>query len=291
MKKIFAIVLATLMLLAFAACGAKGAAGNGTVTSAGHISIDGICVDDSYADDDNEALRMVYLFYTVNGNDENVIVDSTRTEVTINGANSYKSNNLFQINAFAENYYYSTTQKEVSMGASLKVVETFVIPEAELATGRTIALKNDWIKGTKKIKLSTDDIKHFNSDEEVAKAMDPDGYASVLEKRKPADAETVKKVSSNLNGYYWTFYYGKVDIINHTDNSMTGKIEFSDPNNFVKSDSLGFSASGTYEVLKGFVACTYQSNGLIVYIPWNFDENDGLNLDCDTAFEYESLLL
>ena len=49
-----------------------------------YVTIDGICVDDSYRDDEDSPIRMVYLFYTVTAGEENLKVDSIYTDLTIN---------------------------------------------------------------------------------------------------------------------------------------------------------------------------------------------------------------
>ena len=112
MKKLTALFLSLALTLSLAACGGgtttqeSGApagsaapkettpAGSGeTVTASGAISIDAIAVDDSWRDDEESPLRMVYLFYTVTAADTNLEADSVYTEMTINGSNTYESEN------------------------------------------------------------------------------------------------------------------------------------------------------------------------------------------------------
>ncbi len=71
---------------------------------------------------------------------------------------------------------------------------TFEVPGGDLEPGKEISLDVSGIPDCDKLELSTDDIVHSASDEEVAQKADPDGYAAEIQKREDADAR--RQVSS-----------------------------------------------------------------------------------------------
>ena len=218
MKRWIALLLAATLSLSVAGCGGGGAeAGTGGETTASaktstdYMTVDGICVDDSYAEDDS-SLKMVYLFYTLTAAKENLQIDSKYTTLTVDGANSYQSDNYANNAAaakFAPNYYYGSYLRDVYTGESKQVSATFKIPEGDLAAGKTITLSDDQIPEADKLELKTDDIQHFENGEAIAKAMDPEGYAAEMEKRKEADADIANQAKGLMNGYQWEFYVNK----------------------------------------------------------------------------------
>ena len=292
MKKLITLLLAAALVLSLAACGG----GNDTpstdtntpsggedtpdtpefVTSTDYMTIDGICVDNSYVDD-GSPLKLVYLFYTLSSNDENLQIDSVNTELTINDGNTYVAEHLSStasVSKYMPNYLYSGYIEDVYMGTSINVMATFKIPEADLAAGRTITISDTQIPDVDKILLSTDDIKTFDSAEEIAEFIDPDGYAEVLLLREEADADTTAKVKNLINGCYWSFYV----------NNTGYEIEFWAENNFEVRTNLGTSNSGTYSVRNGYIFCTYPGmEDKPVEIPYAFTEND-IKLELTDAF-------
>ena len=247
-----------------------------SVTTTDYMTIDGICVDDSYQDEDGSPLKMVYLLYTLTAPEENLQIDSTYTTLTINDANSYESEHDPSAPAirYMPNYYYSSYIEAVYMGTSLQVAATFLIPEADLAPGRSITLSDSQIPDVDKIRLSTDDIEHFGSSKELAQAMDPDGYETVMVAYEEADAETTAQVKELINGYYWQFYV----------NNTAYELEFWAENNFEVRTSLGTSNSGTYSVRNGYLFCTYPDTGYTIEIPYEFADGD-ISLDLTDAFD------
>ena len=126
--------------------------------------------------------------------------------------------------------------------------------------------------------VSTDDIQHFASAEELAETMDPEGYAAVQELREDADPDTVALVKSQLNGYYYTFYV----------NNVSYELEFWADNNFEVRASIGGAQSepqqGTYSVKKGYIFCTYPSINYTVEIPYTIA--DGVvDIDAVAGFD------
>lgn len=305
MKKLTALLLAAALVCSLAACssgGGEGGSGSSTppasaapsvaptptptpepteVTATDTITIDAICVDDSYVEEEGSPLKMVYLFYTFTAADENLKIDSKYTTLTINETNEYESDHFADSAAacnYTDSYYYGSYIEDVYVGSSLKVAATFKIPEGDLAAGRSITLSDDQIPDADQILLSTDMIQHFSTPEELAQAVDPDGYAAEMANREPADAETTSLVKGQINGYQWTFYI----------NSMSYSIEFWADNNFQVSTGLGTSNSGTYAVQKGYVVCTYPGmEDTPVRIPYTI-ENGEVDLDVIAGFDVMS---
>ena len=125
-----------------------------------------------------------------------------------------------------------------------------------------------------KLELSTDNIVHCAPAEEVAQKADPDGYAAEIQKREDAGAETVSAVSSQLNGYYYSFFV----------NNFSYKIEFYDPNTYSLS-SMGLQTTGTYSVKKGYVVLTNNDNGAVNECPYSFDEAGALKIELADGFD------
>lgn len=280
MKKTIALLLALVLCLALCACGGNGAESgapeNSQVLETENISIEGICVDDSYVDDEGSPLKMVYLFYNFTAVDSNLKIDSKYTEMTIGETNTYESDNFADSAAacdYTKNYYYSSYIEDVYLGTSLKVIATFKVPEGDLAPGKVITFADSQIPGIEAIKISTDSIQRFATPEELAQAMDPEGYASEMLAREDADAETANAVMNKINGYYWSFYV----------NNTAYEIEFWAPNNFEVRTAFGAN-SGTYTVKNGYVFCTYPSNGYTVEIPYVLNEGE-IDLDTIAAFD------
>ena len=271
MKRIISILLMATLLICTCGCGKEKAPQK--VTQSTYMSIDGICVNDGYRDKDDESLRMLYLFFTVKAGDQNLKIDSKYMDLKFEDANSYTCEHYPKASKYMNSYYYSSYIENVYTGGELKVLVTFEIPEAEFASGRKITIADDQLPDEEKILLSTDDIRHFTSQEELAQAMDPTAYAEEQHKREPADATQAATVSNLMNGYYWTFYV----------NYVSYKLEFSAPNTFSLTTSLGQNG-GTYEVKNGYVFCTYPSNGAVVEIPYEIVDGE-LELDVVAAFD------
>ena len=293
MKKIIALLLSLILALSLCACGSSTSAETQAPeaeqtteapteateetepATSQYMSIDAICVDSSYQDDDGTPLRMVYLYYTLTATDANLKIDSVYTTMTI-GANTYTAENYADAAAacdYTPNYYYSRYIEDVYVGTSLKVVATFKIPEGDLTAGKTISLSDTQIPDAELVALTTDEIQFFDSHLELAEAMDPEGYAAEILAREPADADTAKQVKSLINGYYWSFYV----------NSLSYEIEFWADNNFEVRTAYS-SNSGTYTVQNGYIFCTYPDTGYTIEIPWAFADGD-VDLDVVAAFD------
>lgn len=234
------------------------------------ITVNGICVDDSYVDDDGSSLKLVYLFYTIRAEGSNLEIDSKYTTMHI-GENTYESDNFADVAAackYTANYYYGSYIRDVYVGESMNVVATFYIPQGDLEPGKTVTLEDHQIPGVENLVLSTDEFMHFTSSDEIAVIMDPEGYEMSMYAREEADAATAKLVKNQLNGYYWSFFV----------NNTSYKLEFRAPNTFSVTTALGTS-TGTYSVRNGFVFCTYPDTGYTVEIPYTLVDG---KLDLDT---------
>lgn len=270
MKKITALILALMMVLSLVACGGGGSAKS--VMSSKTVNIDAVCVDDSYRDDNESPLRMVYVFMTVTPADENMKSGSTTLSMTIGESNSYDAENYPSANKYADSYYYSSYLEDIYVGTAFKLVSTILVPEGDLAAGKTVTLSSSSIDGLDDIHFSTDDIQHFNSDEEVTKAADPDGYAAAMAAREPADGETAAFVKSYITSYTFNLYM----------NGISYALSFQG-DNFSLQTQLGTNG-GTYVIQKEYIVCTYDSNNYSVEIPYTI-EGDKVDLDTVTAFD------
>lgn len=243
-----------------------------TVTETDVVSIDGLYVDDSYVDEESDKLKRVYVFYTLSPGEENLDADSTYMDLTINDGNTYTSEFYPGACDLMASYYYSAYLGDVYMGDQLKVAAVFEIPEADLASDRTIAFEDDQIPTIDSIRMSTSDIVHCASAEEIAQKADPEGYEQSVCLRQEADPETAERVRNSINGFYWSFFV----------NNMSYRTEFFAPNGFETTVS-GVGTTGTYTVANGFVVLTNDSNDYVVEVPYSWD-GDQIDLDLPTGY-------
>lgn len=281
MKKILAVLLVLVMAVTFVACGAGTGDGGSSIipevdkTKNDNIDVEGIYVDNSFVDDDNSSLKKVYVFLNITATDKNLKVDCKYTKMTINESNAYESDFYKGDCSYAPSYYYSSFIEDVFVGDSIKLALTFEVPEGDLTAGKSITF-TDTDMPFDGIEMTTDDIVACESLEQVCEKADPEGYAEEADKHAPADDATVAEVQNNLNGYYWEFY------VTLGTNVQKHEIEFFAPNKFELRTN--YSANGgTYEVKKGFIYITYDTNNHTVKIPYEFKDGE-LNLDCSTAF-------
>lgn len=248
-----------------------------TVTETSMVTIDGLYVNDSYVNEENDQLKLLYLLYTLHPEDENLEISSNGTSLTINDKNEYQSERRIGACTYLASYYYSDFIEDVYMDSELKVVETFEVPAADLEAGRSITIENYHVEDFDEILLSTDDITHCEFAKALAQTADPDGYAEAQRLREPADEATAATVSNAINGYYWSF------ITNNT----SYRIEFYAPNNYSLS-TMGVNTTGTYQVTNGFVVCTNDATGAVNELPYTLNGTD-VELDPATGFSvYEN---
>lgn len=302
MKKIIFCLLFAVLILALAGCGHSADSPSDTavsaaeaaptaeptppptaapeptpsvVTQTAYMNIDGIYVDSGYQEDDGSSLRMVYVFYTATTDSDTLKISSSSMQITINDANTYSAEHYPGACTFMNSYYYQDYLQDVYFGEERKFVETFKIPEGELAPGRTLSFSKSQIPETDKLVMKTDDIITCDSPEEIAQAIDPDGYAEEQWKQTDADAETIARVKEQINGYEWSFYV----------NNTSYKIEFWDNQFNLSVPSVGVTNIGTYSVKNGYIYCTSDSNGAVVKIPYTFDDSGEIDLDVTYAYD------
>ena len=279
-KKLLAIALILAMIFAFTACGGGGGGEEAAeeeasnVLEAENVTIEGVYVNDAYADDDNPSLKMVYVFYDVHPDAENMKLSSLselRSE-----ANTYQFEKYLTSTSgsyYMSNYHYSKALKDVYTGENGKFVSTFRVPEGDIPGDGILHISNANVPALETIEIKADNITHCNGFEEIAQAADPEGYSKEVELQKDADDETVAKVKDGINGYKWDFYV----------NDMSMTVDFYEPNNF-DFYALGTqTGSGTYTVKNGYVSIKFDSNGQVVDIPW-FEGNNGIDLRPQDAY-------
>lgn len=271
MKKILSLLLALVMIFSLCACGEV--APEKTLSN-DYMDITGIYVDNSYDDGKDGKLGLLYIFYTVHTEAENLSIDSNSAKITVGDVNTYESEHLPDACDYAKSYYYSSYLEDVYAGDELKVVETFKVAKGDLETGKSITFDKDQVTDTEKLSFSTDDIVFCENAKEIAKKADPEGYEEEVRAREEADGATKKKVKNAINGYYYSFY------VNYT----SYKLEFISPNKFELS-ALGNTNSGTYTVRNNYIFLKYSSNNYTVKIPYSFDETGKIELDVADAFD------
>ena len=248
------------------------------VTATNHITINGICVDDSYVDSDSKPLKMVYLLYTLTATGEKLKIDSKYTKLTIAETNSYESDHYASTAAASEfmpNYLYTSYITDVYVGESKNVMATFYVPEGDLAEGKIITVSDSQLPDPELLRFTTDEIVHYAGPEEIAQEYDAEGYANYLYLLEEADADTVKKVNEEIVGYEWWCY------VNNTKYT----VGFQKNNGFYVKTSLGINNSGTYSVRNGYLVCTYSNSDNSIKIPYTFKEDGKFSLDLVEAFD------
>lgn len=271
MKKILSLLLALVMVFSLCACGE--AAPENTL-STDYMDITGIYVDNSYDDGKDGKLGLLYIFYTVHTEAENLSIDSKSAKITVGDVNTYESEHIPDACDYAKSYYYSSYLEDVYAGDELKVVETFKVAKGDLETGKSITFDKHQVPDTEKLYFSTDDIVFCENAKEIAKNADPEGYEEEVRAREEADEATKKKVKNAINGYYFSFYV----------NPMSYKLEFISPNKFELS-ALGNTNSGTYTVRNNYIFLKYSSSDYTVELPYSFDETGKIELDVVAAFD------
>ena len=233
------------------------------------IKIDGIYLNNEYTD--NDGLRQVILFYTLNAAEENIDISSATLNLKINKNEYFPVNDLETPNL--TQYYYSNIIEKVYVGKSLKVAAIFKVPDGDLTGSKEITLV-DYKNYAKDIKMNTDDIKKM--DNLTAISLDVDNEFATKkqneekEKLVEVDKTTANKVKKDLNGYYFDLpaYVGTV--------YTKYKLEFKSPNKFTVTATISgnsISNSGTYTVTKGYIVLHY-SNGKEVKTPYDYSTGD-----------------
>ena len=241
-----------------------------------YVRLKGLYVDDSYEPHDGSSKKLLYVFYEAFTNAENIKISSKGCKISFEGTNTYKSEH-YSVGERTGSYYYGDYLKEVNIGESKLVLATFEIPQQELEAGKNVSLVLYGIPDSEKLKVKTDDIKVVESEIQIAKEVDPEGYANYREGHKKASKGKTAKVRAQLNGYYFTFYV----------NNMVYKLEFFSPNKF-ELTALGNTNGGKYTVLNKYVSIKYTAGSKArIDIPYSFKDGE-IDLDTTVAFDVRS---
>lgn len=268
MKKILALVLAAIMALGFVGCSSSGeqsSSKNKSALSNDYIDIDGVYIDTSFNDANK---KLVYLFYNLKAQDKNLTASRYLLDLNVNDSNQYTAvTSKDYIPKYTE-YYYSDFNEDVYVGTSLKVCQTYEIPNGDLVDGKIIKLKtSDEQINVDDLSISFSDIKALNGIKEIAQDLNTTVYSTKLEQENkllaPVDAKTEKLVRNGLNDRYWQFYA----------KPFSYKIEFSAPNKFTIETSA-LTNTGTYSVKAGYIVLYYPSNNTEIAIEYTRN-NDG----------------
>lgn len=242
------------------------------ISETSYMRINGLFVDESYVDKDNENKTLLYVCYSTFTPDQNLRVDSKDSELTVNGINIYTSEHYGGSCRYLGSYYYSDYLEDVYVGDEIKVVETFKVPKGELEPGRELSFENSQIPDSDKIRLNTDDILHCDSVKTIAKIVDPEGYEDMSYKLSPADSDTVARVKNAINGYGWDFYVNYTSYhIDFYDNGYDLRTAFAD-------------TSGSYTITNGYIILTNGTTGAVNYAPYSWGPND-IELGITDAFD------
>lgn len=228
-----------------------------------YIQIDNIYIDNSSTD---EQLNLVYLFYTVKANEQNLKASSKDIDLTINNTNKYSCTMKREYNPNYTDYCYSEFLKDVYVGSTLKVCATYQIPKGDLTPNRIITLSSSKFSDISNIKMNTNNIKTLENIQEIAKDLDGNVYNANYEARQDANTETVNKVKNQINGYEFSFYPTIGTKIS------SGKLEFSSPNKFEVNNGI-LKNSGTYSVKNNYLVLTYSNSGMTIELEYTFDDS------------------
>lgn len=237
------------------------------------LKIEGVYVNEGYKTKKESSKRLVYVLYEVSSTGTNLKIDAKSLSITFDDKNTYNSARSQSNTKYMPSYYESAYLKEVNVGESLKVVETFEIPEAELTPGKIVTFEKSQIEQFKNLSVRTDSFIKCKDAKEVAKQADPKGYKVEMDARKDADAKTVSKVKKEIDGYQWEFYV----------NSISFSLEFYG-NKYQLRTNLGSEVNGKYTVKKGYIFLKNDDNGAVTEIPYSFD-NGKFDLDVISAYD------
>ena len=255
----------------------------GEVLSTDYITINGIAVDNSYKDDDGRPIKLVFLLYTLSTNDRNLKIDSNYTTLTINGVNSYSSEHYpvaKETTKYMPNYLYTSYLTDVYIGEEVNVIATFKIPEADLAEGRSITVIDDQLPDAEKLRMNTDMIEHFLTGKMLAEKYDKVGCA-VESKLRNDPPDYLERVIDGVHvcvgplNCLCNYPCQLSCYVNNTTYTVSFWLDPSQSNlyRFSVRTSLGTENSGWAKATKGYIICTYDSNGAKIEIPYTIDSN------------------
>ncbi len=238
------------------------------------LKIEGVYLNNGYKTKKDTSKKLVYVVYEVTSTGANMKIDAKSLSITFDGINTYESVRSKTDTKYMPNYYKSACLKEVNVGESLKVVETFEVPKAEFTPGKIITFEKSQIEQFKDLSFRSDSVVECKSAKQVAKKADPKGYKSEVTARKDADSKTVSKVKREINGYQWEFYVSKI----------SWELEFYGGNRYQLRTNFGTAVDGKYSVKKGYIILTNDETKGKTEIPYSF-KNGKFDLDVTTAYD------
>lgn len=252
------------------------------VTESDYFVLDGAYLDSSYEDPNGSNAKMLYVFYTLTAPDSGLQTTSNSVSLRICDEDAARKGNtimgdiaMADLSASGDlmaSYYYDNVVETVKYGTEFKVVSTYLVTPAQLEAGHFLFFEDNDVPGIEEIILPTEEVIICASPEEIAEQADPAGLEAAQAAHEPADAETAQTVIDSIDGYeFYEIFMG-----------LNLKFYFEAPNYFEERTS-GENNSGTFEVQKGYLACTYEGGDNTVEIPWEWDEDGSIKLDISGA--------
>ena len=241
-------------------------AADDSVTESGEVKLDGIYVNDSYQSETNENYRLVYALLTITPATKTLTVSPSNYVMKI-GEHEYDSTYVSGSTNFMKSYYYSeNTCEEVALGDSGKLALTFEVLKDDLEGDETITFSKTSadFEGLEDLKISASKVEHAESQDALAKAADPDGYAAEETARQDADEETTANVNNAIVNRYWL--------------TTAYKVEFFEGNRYEASVGSA-SGQGTYSVKNGYIVLQSDAGTDPTCIPWSWDSDGSIDLD------------
>jgi hypothetical protein len=241
-------------------------AADDSVTESGEVKLDGIYVNDSYQSETNENYRLVYALLTITPATKTLTVSPSYYVMKI-GEHEYDSTYVSGSTNFMKSYYYSENiYEEVALGDSGKLALTFEVLKDDLEGDETITFSKTSadFEGLEDLKISASKVEHAESQDALAKAADPDGYAAEETARQDADEETTANVNNAIVNRYWL--------------TTAYKVEFFEGNRYEASVGSA-SGQGTYSVKNGYIVLQSDAGTDPTCIPWSWDSDGSIDLD------------
>lgn len=249
-----------------------------------HMRFDAAYIDRSYVG--KYGNQKLLIFFTVTANNSDMYADSSDIQIVIEGNRFYEAKFLgqsaFELH-YTRNYLYTGFSIHMLSGTQQSFVATFLIPEKDLVPGKAISISHNSLSKFEKLLFYTDDILYYEDGIELAQTIDPDGYDDFLRLTEKADAQTAETVARVLSVLEYSF------SIDGKRYSMGFTLKNHTPCFSVKPHGQ-YTRQGEYEVLKGYLSCTYSDNGYSFLVPYTL-EPDGPDKDTDIDINVQSYLV
>nr|MBR4281788.1 peptidoglycan-binding protein [Clostridia bacterium] len=240
-----------------------------------NAQIDGIFVNEGYVDKDRKSMTEILVCYTFTAGSKGIGVNGNKSVLAFSSGNTYRASHRLNSCISFGNYYSGSNYESAVFGDKLHIVDTFVVPKAELTFGGTITLTNTSASAlVGEVKLTAEQFVSCKNVEEIAKIVDPEGYKERKHALTEANNTVKNKVRKQLNGYYWDFY----------TNNLSYRISFNNNGKYTLTTSIGIKTSGKYTICNGFIILKNDSTGALSYAPYTF-ENNHFDLDIHDGFD------